>query len=384
MLARLIRVLGSLVLVLGLCTVAYELGARRANPVALPPSFEPLEQVYDELSGRAVEPAADEALVEGAIEGMLGALDDEYAEYYDAEEFAALNSELNGRFVGIGVVLEDTELGLTVQTVLPGSPAEGAGLQPGDQIVAVDGRDVTGTPSEVVVDQVRGEEGSSVHLTVLRGDEPLREVDVVRAELTIPNVESRQLADGVGYVRLTQFTSDAGTLVRAEVEQLLAGGARGLVLDLRGNPGGYLPAAVAVAGVFVADEEVVRVGSAGDTVQRYRTEEQAPAGDVPLAVLVDGGSASASEIVAAALQDLHRAEIVGTTTFGKGTVQTIAHLDGERGLKFTTARYYTPSGDSIDGVGVAPDRLVQAGEGEPDQQLAAAQEALAAVLAGPA
>ncbi len=379
MLYRLTRVAGTIVLVLGLCTVAFELGARAGGPGALPPAFDTLEEVYDEVSREAVEPPSDEELVEGAIEGMIDALDDSYAEYYNADEFAVLNNQLDGTFVGIGVVLEDTEVGLTVQTVLPGSPAEGAGLEPGEEIVTVDGRDVTETPSGVVVEDVRGEEGTSVELGLRGGSQGPRTVTVVRAELDVPNIDARLLNDDVGYVALRQFTTDAGDQVRDAVDDLLAQGARALVLDLRGNPGGYLPAAVSVAGVFMADTEVVSVGRDPESAQPYRTDDEAAAPDVPLAVLVDGGSASASEIVAGALQDLDRAEIVGTTTFGKGTVQTVSDLPNDQGIKFTTARYYTPSGDSIDGVGVAPDRVVDA-DGE--AQLAAAQEVVSAALAG--
>lgn len=381
MLKRLTAVLGAVVLAMGLLGISYELGAR-GRTASLPPGFEALAEVYDRVSRDAVNRPSDEILVEGAIEGMLESLDDSYAEYYDAEEFAALNDQLDGTFVGIGVVLEDTEVGLTVQTVLPGSPAEDAGLEPGEQIVSVDGTDVRDTPSGAVIDRVRGPEGSSVELGLEGGSQGPRQVRVVRAQLNIPNIESRQLERGVGYIALRQFTDDVGDRVRDAAERLLAEGSRAIVLDLRGNPGGYLPEAVAVAGVFVSDAEVVRVGADVDTARQYRTGKEATAEDLPLAVLVDAGSASASEIVAGAVQDLGRGEIVGTTTFGKGTVQTISALRDERGIKYTTARYFTPSGDSIDGRGVRPDLVVEGQRGDPDEPLEAAQEALTARLAG--
>jgi len=385
MVTRLTRLSGTIVLVLGLCTVAFELGARRGDPPGgLPPAFAVLEEVYADVSARGVEPPPDAALLDGAVEGMVEALGDEYAEYYDAQEFSALENALDGRFVGIGVVLEDTEVGLTVQTVLPDSPAERAGLEPGEQIVEVDGADVSDTPSDLVVDRVRGEEGSTVVLGLRGGSAGDREVSVVREQLEVPNTEARLLDGGVGYVALRQFTQGAGADVTQEVRALLDEGAQALVLDLRGNPGGYLPAAIDVANVFVSDAQVVRVGRDPETATEYRAEDDALAPDVPLAVLVDGGSASASEIVAGALQDLDRADLIGTTTFGKGTVQTITDLPDDRGLKFTTDRYYTPSGDSIDGVGIAPDRVVEDGEGEDDPQLDAAQQTLVAALSGSA
>lgn len=382
---RLTRLAGTIVLVLGLCTVAFELGVRRGDASAgLPSEFAVLEQVYADVSARGVEPPPEATLVDGAVEGMVEALGDEYAEYYDAQEFAALESALDGRFVGIGVVLEDTEVGLTVQTVLPDSPAERAGLEPGEQIVTVDGNDVSDTASDLVVEQVRGEEGTTVVLGLRGGSAGDREVSVVREQLEVPNTEARLLDGGVGYVALRQFTQAAGSDVTTEVRALLDEGARALVLDLRGNPGGYLPAAIAVTNVFVSEEQVVRVGRDPETAMEYRADDEAVAPDVPLAVLVDGGSASASEIVAGALQDLDRADLVGTTTFGKGTVQTITDLPDARGLKFTTDRYYTPSGDSIDGVGIEPDRVVEAGEGDDDPQLDAAQQTLVAALSGSA
>lgn len=385
MVTRLTRLSGTIVLVLGLCTVAFELGARRGDASGgLPPEFAVLEEVYADVSARGVEPPPDAALVDGAVEGMVVALDDEYAEYYDAEEFAALENALDGRFVGIGVVLEDTEVGLTVQTVLPDSPAERAGLEPGEQIVTVDGSDVSDTPSDLVVDQVRGEEGTTVVLGLRGGSAGDREVSVVREQLVVPNTDARLLDGRVGYVSLRQFTQEAGSEVTEEVRGLLDEGAQALVLDLRGNPGGYLPAAIDVTNVFVTDEQVVRVGRDPETATEYRADGDALAPDVPLVVLVDDGSASASEIVAGALQDLDRADLVGTTTFGKGTVQTITDLPDSRGLKFTTDRYYTPSGDSIDGVGIEPDRIVEAGEGDDDPQLDAAQQTLVAALSGSA
>lgn len=389
MLNRAASLLCTVVLTLGLLAGAYELGARGGVGAAqaagpLPAGLEAVDEVYERVRSDAVENPSDEVLVEGAVEGMLGTLDDQYAEYYTSDEYAALNQQLDGSFVGIGVVIEDTETGLTIQTVLPGSPAEDAGLQSGEQIVTVDGEDVRETPSDLVVEQVRGEAGTRVLLGLEGGPDGARQVEVARAELDLPNVEARALDDAVGYVRLQQFSSDSGQQVRAAVQGLVDGGSRAIVLDLRGNPGGLLPAAVDVTGVFVEDGEVVKVGADAGTARVLRTDGGAVAPRVPLAVLVDEGSASASEIVAGAVQDLERGQVVGVTTFGKGSVQTITPLPDGQGVKFTTDRYFTPSGDSIDGVGVEPDRVVEAAEGAQDVQLGAAQEALSAVLAAAA
>jgi carboxyl-terminal processing protease len=381
---RFTAILTAVVLSLGLVSGAYQLGVQDGEgpdgAASLPADFDTLGQVYDKLQSDAVEKPPTEKLLEGAIDGMLGVLGDQYADYFNADQFDDLNNQLDGTFVGIGVVLADTETGLTVQSVIPGSPAESAGLESGERIVTVDGVDVRTTPTGDVAQQVRGEVGTTVRLGLEGGSKGAREVSVTRAQLDLPNVESRPLAGDVGYVSLQQFTDQSGAEVRSAVDELLAAGSRGLVLDLRGNPGGLLRAAIDVTSIFADSGEVVRVGRDVETGQVYRTGGDAVA-DVPLVVLVNKGSASASEIVAGAIQDLDRGEIVGETTFGKGTVQTISTLDNGGGVKFTTARYFTPSGDSIDGVGVQPDRVVVAGTGTEDIQLAAAEEILAPLIA---
>lgn len=353
----------------------------RTRASELPADLAALEEVLDRVRLSAAEAPEREVLIEGAIDGALSTLEDRYADYYTEEQFDDVSSQLDGSVTGIGVVLERRDRGLVVQTVLPGSPAERAGLDPGDQIVTVDGRDVRDEPAAAVVDDVRGPAGTTVELGLEGGPDGRRSIAVERAAVDLPNVESELLEGDVGYVRLQQFTQESATRVRAVVEDLQEEGAGAYVLDLRGNPGGLLDAAVEVSAVFVEEgEEVVRVGTDPEDAVARRTT-QAPATDAPLVVLVDAGSASASEIVAGAVQDLDRGEIVGDTSFGKGTVQTIGPLGEGGGLKFTIARYYTPSGDSIDGTGVVPDVVVERGEGAEDLPLEAARASLAAELA---
>lgn len=353
----------------------------RTRASELPSDLAALEEVLDRVRLSAAEAPPREVLIEGAIDGALATLEDRYADYYTDEQFDDVSSQLDGSVTGIGVVLERRDRGLVVQTVLPGSPAERAGLDPGDQIVTVDGRDVRDEPAAAVVDDVRGPVGTTVELGLEGGPDGPRLIAVERAAVDLPNVESELLEGDVGYVRLQQFTQESATRVRAVVEDLQEEGAGAYVLDLRGNPGGLLDAAVEVSAVFVEEgEEVVSVGTdPEDAVARRTTEE--PVTDAPLVVLVDAGSASASEIVAAAVQDLDRGEVVGDTSFGKGTVQTIGPLGEGGGLKFTIARYYTPSGDSIEGTGVVPDVAVEQGEGDEDLPLEAARASLAAELA---
>lgn len=359
----------AVLLVLDLVVAGYLVGLRSgqddATAAAEQDDLGAIEEVYERIVDEAVDSPDPDVLVEGAIEGMLDTLDDDYAAFYDSEQYAALNEQLDGRFVGIGVVLDPSDTGLVVQSVLPQSPAEEAGLKPQDAVVAVDGEEVADLPTEEIVDRVRGPEGTSVALGIRRDGERL-EFEVERRELTLPNVEARLLeGTDLGYVRLQSFSRDAGTEVRDAVQGLVdEEDLDGLVLDLRDNPGGILGEAVEVASLFVDEGLIVSVGDDPGTGRRYEAEGETVY-DGPLVVLVNEGSASASEIVAAALKDAGRATLVGTTTFGKGVVQTITGLDEGGGVKFTTARYYTPSGTSIDGVGVVADREVADGE-DPD------------------
>ncbi len=367
------------VILLGdLLTVAYRLGeqATKRDAAAMTPPLTPVEQLYHRITRDAVDVPSDAALVEGAVEGMLDTLKDPYAAYYDADAFESFNSELEGHFSGVGLRLEESPSGLEVVTVFEGTPAGGAGVEVGERVVSVDGRDVRGLPIEAVVRLVQGVQGTEVTLGLEGGAGGAREVTLTRAWIDVPNLEERLLPGGAGYLQLQQFTEDTGKGVRQAVERLLGHGASGLVLDLRRNPGGYLDEAVDVASVFVEEGPIVSVEEPGRPRETLAAVGSAVT-DVPLVVLVDRGSASASEIVAGAVQDLGRGEVVGETTFGKGTVQTVRRLGDGSGVKFTTARYFTPSGDSIEGVGVVPDEQVSGEEA----QLAAAQQTLQTLIA---
>lgn len=376
---RILSAVGALLLFAATATFSYQLGARSGVPAAEPApptveALEPIEELFQDLSSSAVEAPDDAALVEGGIEGMLDTLNDDYARYYDASDFAAFNAQLDGSFSGVGLLLEETPEGPVVVSVLEDTPAEEAGIEEGERIIGVDGEDLRDASIEEVVSRVKGEAGTEVRLELAGGPDGIREVTVTREDIDLPTLEQRVLDDGVGYIRLLQFTNQAGEDVRNAVEDLIAEDVPGLVLDLRGNPGGLLEEAVDVTGIFIEEGPVVSVQErVGERKTLDATGDAYE--DLPLVVLVDGGSASASEIVAGAVQDRDRGTIVGERTFGKGTVQTIRTLSDGSGVKFTTARYFTPSGDSIEGVGVAPDRRVA----EDDEQLAAAQQALDAL-----
>ncbi|HVL97758.1 MAG TPA: S41 family peptidase [Egibacteraceae bacterium] len=384
---RLLALALLVVLMGGLVTVSYHLGAESGGapdraagqPTGLPPDFSALADLYERITSEAVDPPTHEELLEGAIQGMLERLEDPYAVYYDAAEFTSFSELLDGKFSGVGVMVEETPEGVTIVNVIAGAPAEAAGLEVGERIVAVDGEDLRAAPLRAVVQRVQGEEGTTVLLGLEGGSQGPREVAVIRAQIDRPVLEVERLDDGVAHVRLLQFTEGVGARVREAVERHRAEGGRGVVLDLRGNPGGLLREAVAVASVFIEGGTIVSVQERGRDRQTFEATGGALT-DVPLVVLVDASSASASEIVAGAVQDLGRGPVVGTPTFGKGTVQTVRPLRDGSGVKFTTAEYFTSSGDSIEGTGIAPDRVVA----EVENQLAAAQEALRAELVGAA
>ncbi len=391
------RVLGgltALVVVAALVFSAYRVGSEGAGgfvevPVGgsadrVPAELEPLVELYEDLQTDAVDPPDSEVLVEGAIEGMLEALDDPYARYYDPAAYEDFSDQLDGTYAGVGMELQETPEGLYVVRVFEGTPADEGGVRSGDRILGVDGEDVTEQPIEAVVNQVRGEPGTDVELELEREDDEVETVTttLTRAEIAIPRLEASVLDDGAAHIELLQFTTGVADEVREVIGAAVEDGADGVVLDLRGNPGGLLRESVNVASVFLDDEVVVRVQERSGEEETLSAAGD-PAGDFPLVVLVDGGTASASEIVAAAVQDADRGIVIGEPTFGKGTVQTIRTLPGGSGAKFTTAAYFTPSGESIEEVGVEPDREVAAGEdAEEDPQLSAAQDALQSLLAG--
>jgi carboxyl-terminal processing protease len=356
-----------------LVLLSYRAGVRQAATATLPPEFATVSQLYERIQREAVRVPGDEELAKGAVEGMIGALGDPHATYFDAEDFAAFTRMLNGEFSGVGIQIQDSDEGPLVVSVIDATPAAQAGVMAGERIVSVDGKDVQDMPTEGVAALITGEAGTVVTIGLQGGSAGARTLRLTRARIQLPDVETRLEDDGIGYVDLVQFSSHTGIRVRAAALDLAARGARGIVLDLRGNPGGLLHEAVEVASVFVEDGVLVSVrsrGGSGDHPIVYKAEGDALE-RLPLVVLVDKWSASASEIVAAAVQDLGRGQVVGETTYGKGSVQTVEVL-GNGGVKLTTAEYLTPAGHSIEGVGVVPDLQV-AGENE---QVAAARAML--------
>ena len=326
-----------------------------------------LAEVIERVQQEYVEPIDDAELLENAIRGMVAGLD-RHSAYLDAEEYRQIRSTATGRYSGVGLEISIDDGRLVVVAPIDDSPASKAGVEAGDVILAIDGQLIEDDGVDEAVDRLRGRAGTGVAIRVARTgfDDPI-EFRLTRRRIQVASVRHEMLGDDVGYLRLGQFIDSSPAEVRKSVKALIddAGddGLSGLVLDLRNNPGGVLDAAVGVSDLFLDSGVIV---TAEGRTEEARFSRSASSGDVldgvTIAVLVNGGSASASEIVAGALQDHHRATIVGTRTFGKGLVQTVVPLSRGRAIKLTTSRYFTPSGDSINDIGIEPDVHV---EGDP-------------------
>lgn len=347
-------------------TAAPSAGSR--PPDLLPHDARVLAEILDRVKRDYIEPVSDRQLMDNAVRGMLAELDP-HSQYLDPREYNEIRIATSGSFTGVGLEVRTDDGRIVVVSPIEGTPAEQAGIRSGDTILAIDGRAVPSRNIRQAISRMRGPAGSRVQLTVARDgqSEPLV-YDLRRSAVEVHSVRSHLLDPGYGYARITQFTDTTAKDLRRAVIELnrqMPDGLKGLVLDLRDNPGGVLEAAVQVADLFL-DKGVI-VTASGRTPDATFRHDAVP-GDLlagaPLVVLVNGGSASASEIVAGALKEHHRATIAGTRTFGKGSVQTVMPLSEGRAIKLTTSRYFTPSGASIQGLGIEPDIDLAAGDPE--------------------
>ena len=316
-------------------------------------------EVFGKIKSDYVEPTEDSALLENAIRGMLTGLDP-HSTYLDPEGYKELRVGTSGEFGGLGIEVGMEDGFVKVISPIDDTPAQRAGIESGDLIIRIDDTPVKGLSLGEAVKLMRGKPGSKIHLTVIRKgeDKPLK-ITITRAVIKVNSVRSRMLEPGFGYVRISQFQSNTGENIINAVSELkkeYEANLKGLIIDLRNNPGGVLNAAVAVSDAFLEDGLIVYTeGRVNDSEMKFKATPTDIVKGAPIVVLVNGGSASASEIVAGALQDHKRAVIMGTTTFGKGSVQTILPIPNGAALKLTTARYYTPSGRSIQAEGIIPD-----------------------------
>ncbi|UAW98614.1 S41 family peptidase [Halopseudomonas nanhaiensis] len=362
---------------------AQESAAVQAAPEQAAPAPLPLDElrtfaeVMERIRSAYVEPVDDATLLDNAIRGMLEGLDP-HSDYLDPEDFKGLQDSTSGQFGGLGIEIGQDEGGLRVIAPIDDTPAARAGIEPGDLIMMIDDQPVKGMSLVEAVEKMRGPAGSSVTLTIVRGDGGPFEVELERAIVKVKSVRTEALEPGYAYLRITQFQTNTGDEVRRTLQRLASEETlKGIVLDLRNNPGGVLQAAVEVTDAFITEGLIVYTrGRLPNSEMRFNATSNAPAGDVPLVVLINGGSASASEIVAGALQDHGRAIVMGTDSFGKGSVQTVLPLNNDRALKLTTALYYTPNGRSIQAQGIVPDIRVERAKVTVDpEQTAAYREA---------
>jgi carboxyl-terminal processing protease len=346
-------------------------------------------QVYDEaldIIERDYYRKVDRgSLLNSSLDAAVRALDDQFSPYFAPRDYDSFQEATQGHFEGVGMTVEEVPRGLRVISVYAGSPAGRGGLKPGDVITEVDGRTIAGDSSEESTARIKGEAGTPVTLTVVSGKRE-RQVKLRRAQVDIPVVEARMRRSGatkVAHVHLAGFTSGAHGELGEAVRRLLREGAEGVVLDLRDNGGGLLNEAVLVSSIFIAKGEIVSTRGRSRPTQVYEATGGAIPDDVPVVVLVNRQSASASEIVTGALQDRERATVVGTRTFGKGVFQEIERLSNGGALDITVGEYFLPSGRNIgggvdQGAGIAPDvRAVDDPDTDPDEALRAALRAVA-------
>src|SRR5579885_644809 len=321
-------------------------------------------EVFDQVKANYVEPVSEQHLVEGAIKGMLASLDP-HSSYMDAKEYRELMVETRGEFGGLGMQVTMENGLVKVISPIDDTPAAHAGIKPGDLIIMINGKPVTDMTLSEAVEKLRGAVGTSVKLTLRReGMDPF-ELTLTRADIKVEPVKSHLEGNDIGYVRITSFSERAASALEEAVKSLRQqsnGKLAGLVLDLRNNPGGLLDQAVAVANDFLDQGGIVSIK--GRQPQDNRKFDAQPNHDLirglPMVVLINGGSASASEIVAGALHDDHRAVLLGTRSFGKGSVQTVLPVkESDGAIRLTTALYYTPSGRSIQAKGIEPDVIVE-------------------------
>jgi carboxyl-terminal processing protease len=376
-------ILAVVVTAVALFSLRQDVGAATSNSTETYKQLNLFGEVFERVRAEYVDDVSDDSLVESAINGMLTSLDP-HSNYLNTKNFNDMKVQTRGEFGGLGIEVSMENGLVKVVSPIDDTPAARAGLKPGDLITHLDGDPVQGMTLPEAVEKMRGPVSSEIKLTIRReGREPF-DVKLIRATIKIQSVRSHLEGDNIAYIRITTFNeqTDVGlNNAMKNLKQQAGGKLLGVVLDLRNDPGGLLDQAVAVADAFLEKGEIVSTrGRRSEDAQRYNARPGDIAAGLPVVVLINGGSASASEIVAGALQDHHRAILLGTRSFGKGSVQTIIPLPGHGAMRLTTARYYTPSGRSIQAKGIDPDIVVEAAKIEKTPEKGDAKVATASDL----
>lgn len=316
--------------------------------------FSSVEKVYDLLKQKYDGKLDVEKLQDGLMRGLVDAAGDPYTTYMNAEEAAEFQSDLNGTFSGIGAELGKRDDKLVVIAPITGAPAQAAGVRAGDEIVKINDEDATSLSVDAAVNKIRGEVGTEVKLSLLRNGKSV-EVTIKRAQITVPSVKSEILAGNIGYLQISRFSDDTADLAKEAAKEFADKKVSGVIVDVRNNGGGLLDASVKVAGLWLDNKVVVEERQGGKTKSALRSGNNPPLAGIPTIMLINEGSASASEILAGALHDHGVSKLVGNKTYGKGSVQELIDLPSGGKLKVTVARWFTPNGKNIDKEGIRPD-----------------------------
>ncbi len=381
-----------LILLLGCFSVGVLAGRRmqKVQEQKLPgekeTSLKKVEEVLTIIRQTYVEKVSMQKLIAGAISGMIKSLNDPYSRYLDKKHFKMVEEEAAGNYEGVGIMLGMEDHKLTVISPIKDTPADKAGIKTADIITKIDEEPTKDMTINQAVKLIRGPQGTTVVLTIEReGEAKPLEFELERAKIETPNVSSKMLEDDIGYIHLHFFGGGSGNKIKKAIKELKDQGAKGIIVDLRNNPGGLLDESIDVASAFIDSGVIVRIKERKGAEQVYKARGGAD-GKIPLVVLVNKGSASASEIVAGAIKDTGRGVLVGETTFGKGSVQDIRRLSDGTGLLITVAKYFTPKGRSIHKKGVKPDEVVKADPDIPlrekDPQLDRAKEIIKSIIQG--
>lgn len=323
--------------------------------------FTKLQEIKGVIDSRYLYEYKEEDLTEGMYKGFVSALNDPYTQYYTTEEYKAMQEETEGVFGGVGIEVSAMN-GKYIEVVAPikDTPAERAGIKSGDRIFMIDGKEYGADMMQDAVSVMRGEPGKPVKLTILRnvnGKDEQIDFDIIREIINVQSIHAQMLEGNIGYLRITNFQANTATQFKAAWSALLAQGAKGIVLDLRNNPGGLLDVTIEIGDLLLPEGDVMKSKYADGTEDSYKSE--ASMDNTPMVTLINNGSASASEVLSGALKDYGRSEIVGMTTFGKGVVQQIVPLKDGSGVKVTMAEFFTPKDNKIHGVGISPTKEVE-------------------------